>query len=193
MKPIISAALFVFAAQFGWAQESTEPATTAETETESEAEPAGTLIRILSYVTVDDLSYLLEDMQAEFVAAGRNATGAPFVFGEMADGATFGIYTICAAPDGTDCRGVEFMAVLGSDVSAEEVSQIDRDFPAISVYKVDADTVHLSRYVILDHGITWPNLVENGLVFNVLCGKVLERLSMKPPEPVPGQSQEVTR
>ena len=38
----------------------------------------------------------------------------------------------------------------------------------------------MSRYVILDYGISWDNLLENATVFRMLCGKVSERLAHLP-------------
>lgn len=139
-------------------------------------------IRLLSSVSAEDLLWLLSELDASAIAAGQNSSGAPFIFGETGDGMTFGIYTLCASADGTDCRGVEFMAVLGSRASEEEISALDRDYAAVSLYKVDEKTVHLSRYVILDHGVTWNNLVENGRVFKMLCRTIVARLAEDMPE-----------
>lgn len=137
---------------------------------------------LISEVTAGDLQQLLAALDARVIAAGENATGAPFIFGQTADGMTFGIYTLCAAPGGTDCRGVEFVAVLGSFASEEQVNAINRAYAAVSLYKVNENTVHLSRYVILDHGVTWENLVENGRVFKTLCATVVARLASFAPE-----------
>lgn len=150
-------------------------------DTAAQMEPAETIelqpIRIIRTVTMDDLRFLLDDLGAQFVAAGRTGDGAPFVFGEFDDGLTFGAYAVCAGTDGTDCRGLEIMAVYGTSASEQVISGIDRDYPAISLYKSDSQKVRVSRYVILDHGISWDNLVENANVFRMLCGKVSERLS----------------
>ena len=72
------------------------------------------------------------------------------------------------------------MAVYGSSASSDVISGIDRDYPAISLYKSDSQKVRVSRYVILDHGISWSNLVENAAVCRMLCGKVSERLASLP-------------
>ena len=127
-------------------------------------------------LTLDDLRLLLDDLGATFIAAGRNDAGAAFVFGQMPDGLTFGAYTVCGNADGTDCRGLEFMAVFGTDMTVADISRIDRDYAAVSLYKADDGSVHVSRYVILDYGITWANLIENANVFHMLCGKVIDRL-----------------
>ena len=134
-------------------------------------------IRIIKTMTMGDLRSMLEDAGARFVAAGRTGDGAPFVFGEFDDGLTFGAYAVCAGPEGTDCRGLELMAVYGSTASEQVISGIDQDYPAISVYKSDSQKVRVSRYVILDHGISWDNLVENANVFHLLCDKISERLA----------------
>lgn len=134
-------------------------------------------IQIIKTVTMDDLRLMLDEVGATFIAAGRTGDGAPFVFGEFEDGLTFGAYAVCAMPDGSDCRGLEFMAVYGSTVSEQVIAGIDRDYPAISLYKSDAQKVRVSRYVILDHGIAWDNMIENMNVFRTLCGKVSERLA----------------
>jgi hypothetical protein len=134
-------------------------------------------IQIVRSITMDDLRFLLDDMGAGFIAAGRTGDGAPFVFGEFDDGLTFGAYAVCAGTNGDDCRGLELMAVYGSSASSDVISGIDRDYPAISLYKSDSQKVRVSRYVILDHGISWDNLLENANVFRMLCGKVSERLA----------------
>ena len=139
-------------------------------------EPKRSPYFLVHSVTVDDLKLMLDDLGASFMAAGKNAEGAPFVFGQMPDGLTFGAYTVCAGAGGTDCRGIEFMAVYSSRVSVADVMDIDRDYAAVSLYKADDNTVHVSRYVILDNGVTWANLIENANVFHLLCGKVSDRL-----------------
>ena len=135
---------------------------------------------LISNVQLDDLRLIIDELGGTFLAAGKNETGAPFVFARLPDGLTLGIYTVCADPEGTDCRGVEFMAAFGTNASAAQVTEIDRAFSAVSIYKADADTVHISRYVILDNGITWGNLIENAAVFDALCSKVTERLAYGP-------------
>ena len=135
---------------------------------------------MISNVQLDDLRMIVDEMGGTFLAAAVNDKGAPFVFARLPDGLTFGIYTACTDETATDCRGVEFMAAFGSVLTAEQVTEIDRGFSAVSVYKADADTVHVSRYVILDNGITWGNLMENAAVFEALCGKVAQRLAYGP-------------
>ena len=139
----------------------------------------GVLIR---HVQLDDLRLIVDEMGGTFLAAGQNDSGAPFVFARLPDGLTLGIYTVCADAAASDCRGVEFMAAFGSVMSYEQVTEIDRAFSAVSVYKADRDTVNVSRYVILDQGITWGNLIENVAVFDALCSKVAERLAYGPPQ-----------
>lgn len=131
---------------------------------------------VIGSVGPGDLQLLLDDMGAHFTMSGANDRQAPYVFATSKDGMSFGIYTACANADGTDCRGIEFLAVFKSDRSIEEVSAIDQSYAAVSVYKSAPDTVNVSRYVILDHGVTWANLLENGAVFEVLCEKLAEEL-----------------
>lgn len=139
---------------------------------------------LIGNVQLDDLRLVIDELDGTFLAAGKNETGAPFVFARLPDGLTLGIYSVCADAEASDCRGVEFMAAFGSSLSFEQVTEIDRAFSAVSVYKADADTVHVSRYVILDRGVTWGNLIENAAVFDVLCAKVASRLSYGPPQAV---------
>ena len=137
---------------------------------------------VINTVQLDDLRLLVDELGGAFLAAGQNESGAPFVFARLPDGLTLGIYSVCADEAATDCRGVEFMAAFGSALTYEEVTEIDRAFSAVSIYKADRDTVHVSRYVILDKGITWGNLLENGAVFDALCSKVAGRLAYGPPQ-----------
>lgn len=135
---------------------------------------------VVGSVGTGDLQLLLDDMGAHFTTSGVNDRQAPYVFATSKDGMSFGVYTACANSDGTDCRGIEFLAVFKSDLSVEEVSAIDRAYAAVSIYKSAPDTVNVSRYVILDHGVTWANLLENGEVFEALCEKLTEELSETP-------------
>ena len=152
-------------------------AATAETETNRAPD------MIISSVTLDDMRLLLDDMGARYSAAGVNERGAPFVFAVSQSGMSFGLYSVCADDEGTDCKGIEMLAVFGSNRPAEAVEQLDQAYAAVSVYKPTADTVHVSRYVILDHGVTWANLLENAAVFEALCDRVLSHLSIGPTQP----------
>ncbi|MCA8900026.1 MAG: hypothetical protein KDA53_02125 [Hyphomonas sp.] len=140
---------------------------------------------LVTSVALDDLRLLVDDLGGTFLAAGQNDAGAPFVFARLPEGLTLGIYTVCTDATATDCRGVEFMAAFGSALTDKDVAAIDRAYSAISVYKPDPDTVHVSRYVILDHGVTWANLRENAVVFEALCARVSERLSGSGPDVPP--------
>ena len=144
---------------------------------------------LISNVSLDDLRLLVDEMGGAFLAAAVNDTGSPFVFARLPDGLTLGIYSVCADEAATDCRGIEFMAAFGSNMGYDQVSEIDQAFSAVSIYKADADTVHVSRYVILDDGITWGNLLENAAVFDALCSKVAQRMAYgpRPAPPPPGK------
>ena len=137
---------------------------------------------LVGSVGAGDLHLLLDDMDAHLTVTGVNDRQAPYVFATSKDGTPFAIYTACANPDGTDCRGLEFLAGIDSGRSTEQVSQINQAYAAVSVYKSDPETVHISRYVILDHGVTWANLLENAEVFEVLCAHVTEDLMEQGPE-----------
>ena len=154
------------------------------------AEPALRISRapdvMISNVSLDDLRLIIDEMGGTFLAAGKNETGSPFVFARLPDGLTLGIYSVCADEAATDCRGVEFMAAFGSGLPDAQIAEIDRAYSAVSIYKAAPDTVHVSRYVILDKGITWGNLIENAAVFDALCAKVTERLAYGPPQAPPG-------
>lgn len=135
---------------------------------------------VVGSVGMGDLQLLLDDMGAHLTTSGVNDRQAPYVFATSQEGMSFGIYTACANADGTDCRGLEFLAVFKSERSIEEVSATDQSYAAVSIYKSAPDTVNVSRYVILDHGVTWANLLENGAVFEALCEKLAEELSEAP-------------
>ncbi|WP_340691556.1 hypothetical protein [Hyphomonas sp.] len=149
------------------------------------AEGADTSIRapdmLVGSVGAGDLHLLLDDMDAHLTMTGVNDRQAPYVFATTRHGTPFAVYTACANPDGTDCRGLEFLAGVLSEKSVDEVSQINQAYAAVSVYKSDPEMVHVSRYVILDHGVTWANLLENASVFEVLCEHVMEDLSEQGP------------
>ena len=132
---------------------------------------------LVGSVGAGDLHLLLDDMGARLTMTGVNDRQAPYVFATSKGGTPFAIYTACANPDGTDCRGLEFLVGFKSDRSIEAVSLIDQSYAAVSVYKSDPGTVHVSRYVILDHGVTWANLLENAAVFEVLCEKLSDELN----------------
>ena len=136
---------------------------------------------LVGSVGAGDLHLLVDDMDAQLTMTGVNDRQAPYVFAKTKHGTPFAIYTACANPDGTDCRGLEFLAGVWSEKSVDEVSQVNQAYAAVSVYKSDPEMVHVSRYVILDHGVTWANLLENATVFEALCEHVMEDLSEKGP------------
>lgn len=127
---------------------------------------------MIGSVSVGDLHMILDGMGATLTLTGESDLKAPYVFAISKDGMSFGIFTACANPDGTDCRGVEFLAVFDSERSAADISAIDQSYAAVSVFKTDQNTVHVSRYVILDRGVSWANLLENAEVFEVLSAKI---------------------
>ncbi len=131
---------------------------------------------MVTSVTLDDLRLIVDEIGASYSLSGTNNTGAPFVFATTASGVPFAIYTVCSL-HGEDCKGVEFLAVVPSKYDWLEIASIDRMYPAISVYQADPQTVHVSRYVILDHGVKWANLRENAGVFDLLSTRVAERVS----------------
>lgn len=137
---------------------------------------------LVGSVGAGDLHLLLDDMEAHLTMTGLSDRQAPYVFATTRHGTPFAIYTACASADGTDCRGLEFLAGIDSSRSIEDVSQINQAYAAVSVYKSGPETVHISRYVILDHGVTWANLVENAAVFEVLCEHVTQDLSEQGPQ-----------
>ncbi len=130
----------------------------------------------ITSVTLDDLRLIVDEIGASYSLSGTNNAGAPFVFATTASGVPFAIYTVCSL-HGEDCKGVEFLAVVPSKHDWLEIASIDRMYPAISVYQADPETVHVSRYVILDHGVKWANLRENAGVFDLLSTRVAERVS----------------
>lgn len=131
---------------------------------------------MISSVTLDDLRLIVDEMGAAYNLSGTNNLNAPFVFATTSSGIPFAIYTVCG-PEGEACKGVEFLGVVPSKYDWLEVASIDRMYPAISVYQADPDTVHVSRYVILDHGVKWANLRENAGVFDLLATRVATRLN----------------
>jgi hypothetical protein len=144
---------------------------------------------LIGSVGIGDLQLLMDDMGAYFSMAGKNDRQAPFVAGTSKSGVSFAIYTACAGADGTDCRGLEFIAAIQSTRPTEQISEIDRGYAAVSVYKSGPSTVHVSRYVILDHGVTWANLLENAAVFEVLTDKVVAELAPAPTSQVADSAQ----
>lgn len=132
---------------------------------------------IIETVTLDDLRLLVDEVHGTFSVAGANSSGAPFVIAHADDGTPFGIYTACAGTDGMECRGVEFLAVIETSFDWLEVASLDRMYPAVSIYQAEVGRAHVSRYVILDGGVTWGNLLENANVFKALSGQVVARLT----------------
>lgn len=132
---------------------------------------------MIGTVGAGDLHLILDGMGAKLTLTGVNDLQAPYVFAVSRAGMSFGIYTACADPGGTDCRGIEFLTVFDSERSVEDISAINQSYAAVSVYKTDDNTVHVSRYLILDHGVSWANLLENAAVFEVLSAKVFARVN----------------
>ena len=132
---------------------------------------------VISSVTLDDLRLLTDEVGAQVLEQGQSSRGSPYLVVQMPSGLMLGAYTVCGGGEDAKCRGVEFAAVLQRPVSDEVVAELDRSFVAVSVQRGDAESVHVSRYVILDHGVTWANLTENLKVFELLCHHVMSRLA----------------
>ena len=149
-----------------------------------QAEPAADLAyvpsrapeMVISSVTLDDLRMLADDVDAQVLEHGLSSMGTPYLVAQMPSGLTFGAYTVCAEAGSVDCRGIEFGVVFNRSAPIDVVAELDRSFVAVSIQRAGDEALHISRYVILDHGVTWANLIENLKVFELLCHHTLERL-----------------
>ena len=130
---------------------------------------------VVSSVTLDELRLMADEVGAQVLEHGVSARGAPYLVAQMPSGLMMGAYTVCGDGEHADCRGVEFASVLQRRVPDTVIAELDRSYVAVSVQRADADNLHVSRYVILDHGVTWANLLENLKVFELLCHHILQR------------------
>ena len=75
------------------------------------------------------------------------------------------------------CKGLELISVFTAEpkVTLEEMNDINRNYAAASLSRQNERFV-LSRYLILDHGMTRENIKLNMTVYQTIAGQVSEKL-----------------
>jgi len=101
--------------------------------------------------------------------------GDPFLI-VQSGGANFALYGAACSGMGaaTRCKGVSLVAFVTYDTPAKAQAALTRlDYPAVKATRDDPRTVSLSRYVILDEGVSRKNLEANIQLFVAILGEAL--------------------
>lgn len=101
--------------------------------------------------------------------------GDPFLIVQAAGG-NFALYGAACAGTGaaTRCKGVSLVAYVTYDSPAKAQAALARlDYPAVTATRDDHKTISLSRYVILDEGVSRKNLEANIQLFAAVLGEAL--------------------
>ncbi|WP_084418176.1 YbjN domain-containing protein [Henriciella litoralis] len=114
----------------------------------------------------DQITYVTEDSLAEFAEGqgheilGYGEAGAISVRAETEDGTVY--YLTGTACNEGKCAGVNMSARFEANdlVTMDRVNQANLNYAAVSVWRLD-NTYGISRYVILDGGMSEENLQIN--------------------------------
>ena len=112
----------------------------------------------IASVTIDDLERFATEAGHEVVAFGETTENS--LRAETPNGVTY--YMEATACETGACRGIVMSSRFQADetVTLEKVNQANLDRAAVSVWLLD-DSLGVSRYVILDGGMTEANIATN--------------------------------
>lgn len=142
------------------------------------AAPASAQEVMLSWSPAE-MKSILASLKAEVTGEDRTNEDNPNIEAKSANGLKFDIYGAeCEKIGGVDrCRGLEFAAVfnLGDEEDVEEALS-ELDYAAVSIFDDGDGDLKLTRYLILDKGVTRGNLEVNLEVFLAISHKVWDYL-----------------
>lgn len=112
----------------------------------------------ITYVTEDSLTEFVEGQGHEILGYGE--AGAISVRAQTDDGAVY--YLTGTACNEGKCAGVNMSARFEANdlVTTDRINQANLNYAAVSVWRLD-NTFGISRYVILDGGMSEENLQIN--------------------------------
>ena len=115
---------------------------------------------LVTSVTEDDLTRIAEDAGHEVIGYGE--AGDVFVRAQTEDGTVYYMTGTACSPEGA-CQGINMSARFEANdlVTFEKINDINIRRAAVSVWLMDGTTLGISRYVILDDGMTEANIHTN--------------------------------
>jgi hypothetical protein len=126
-----------------------------------------------------EMKSILASLKVEVTDEGQTDGGRPHIEAESSQGLKFDIYGAeCEKVGGVDrCRGLELAAVFNLE-DQEDVDEAlgELDYAAVSIYDDDDGDLKVTRYVILDKGVTRGNVEVNIDVFLAINHEVWEYL-----------------
>ena len=113
----------------------------------------------ISYVTEDDLTSFVEDQGHEVLGYGE--AGAVSIRAETDDGLVYYL-TGTACDELGECQGINMSARFDANeyVTFEKINDANVSRAAVSVWLLEGK-LGISRYVILDYGVTYQNIQSN--------------------------------
>jgi hypothetical protein len=141
------------------------------------AAPAGAWAQpLVSSWSAPEMRALISGMTGLKVAqVDRLDNGDPFLI-VQGGGTNFALYGAACGGTGaaTRCRGVSLVAFVTYDTPAKAQAAMARlDYPAVKTSRDDPKTVSLSRYVMLDEGVSRKNLEANIQLFVAILSEAL--------------------
>lgn len=131
----------------------------------------------MSDFSFSELKSIYEELDATVQDEARSSTDTPYLDGESAEGLFFTAFGFeCKKESEERCRGLELEAEFqlkpGFDTAKVEAVV---SYLAVEDY-VDGDVLKVSRYVILDGGVSRANVVANIRVFLTLANNTWDKL-----------------
>ncbi len=119
--------------------------------------------RSVGYVNVEDLKAVVVASGHTIMTVGK--FGVTSVRAKTADGLIFDLIgTACGDGDKTECQGISMQVRYDIDerLTYEKLNRANMRYWAASVWiDYEAETLAITRYVILDDGVTMANVKSN--------------------------------
>jgi hypothetical protein len=110
---------------------------------------------------------------------GPEEDGGPNIRLSSAKGGEFGVFGVSCSGDGAarKCDGMQFVASFDAPADADEtanyIDEVNATFSVTKMVQLE-NRLSLSRYLIMDNGISRGNLLVNLQVFEEVLGYVVE-------------------
>jgi hypothetical protein len=111
--------------------------------------------------------------------AGAEDDGGPNIRLSSAKGGEFGAFGVsCSGKDAAHkCDGIQFVASFDAPADADETAtyldEVNASFSVVKMVQLE-NRLSLSRYLIMDNGISRGNLLVNLQIFEEVLGYVVE-------------------
>ena len=136
--------------------------------------------RIINGVTYDDLVAFVESQGHTLKEARENDI---ILSAQTDDGVTY-LLNGTACNSSNFCRGLNMIVLytVADRIDPIKLNQADKSFAAVAVWEHDDKQLAISRYIILDKGMSWENLTPNLNTLIAGAEKVLEKVTGATPD-----------